>query len=321
MLGLGADLVYSASPSEYVMTKSILFDGTNDNFLTNTLSGTAPANGSTKPTTNSLSVAVWLKFEDGTSDPYNNGTAALHAINCLSNGGWGISYTNKQLRGRVNFTHPDGSTFSHTVASKFGRLRPPTSGVFNKVLHKPDNWHFVVMTNDMSDGTNQVVTNLYVDGNRAQAGNESGSGTTNQGAQDETSETKKTTSASGTGNIVYRYNPTGDQDELDLSIGSQGGFTDATNVTAGSTAFWLGYIGDAAVWENVVLSQSEIATLYNLHRPIDMSTTQSSFLRGYWRPTLGLNDHVTGITGTLVDDAAIVSHVPTTDVSGFFGYQ
>ena len=61
--------------------------------------------------------------------------------------------------------------------------------------------------------------------------------------------------------------------------------------------------------------------MYNLHKPIDMSTIQTSNLRGYWRPTLGLKDSVSGNTGTLVDDGAIATAAPSADVSGYDGYQ
>ena len=90
MLGLGHSLVAgSALDSLYLMTKSFSFDGTDDIFLTNTLSGTDPANGTAKPVSTLRCGAMWVKFDDGTDNPYNNQDGNIYNILSTSkNGGW-----------------------------------------------------------------------------------------------------------------------------------------------------------------------------------------------------------------------------------------
>tara|TARA_R110000803_G_scaffold7459_4_gene24029 strand:- start:359 stop:1327 length:969 start_codon:yes stop_codon:yes gene_type:complete len=322
MLGLGHSLVGgSLLDSIYSMTKSFSFDGVDDIFLTNTLSGTPPANGSAKPVSTSLSGAVWVRLDDGTSDPYALHDSASYTIFVGGTaGGWSLKYQNRRFYVNTKFNNA-ADIF---VNSDFSKMITPTSGTdYGRYLYRSDHWHLVVFTVDMSDPSTEVVVNLYVDGNRAQAGaaaQDGSSGVSQYGSQPEDSNSKKTSSASG-GDITWEYYATSDWDEMDIVIGAAPNFTAATDITTFRADGFKGSIGDTAVWEGVVLTQDDIANLYNLHTPMDMSTIQSSNLRGYWRPTKGLDDSVSGATGTLVDDTAVVSDTPSLDVSGYAGYR
>ena len=325
MLGLGHTLIAGSAlqDSVYAMTKSFEFDGTDDGFITNTLSGIDPADGSSKPTTRSLSVAAWVKFDDGSADPYD--TAGNHNIvGCAGNGGWSLSFSNRRFIWLTNLDQGDGTNISVQPQSTFRAQR--NDGASSRFLFKADDWHFVVGTTDLENPSTSVIGNVYVDGNRAQAGVASGgagNGPNGEtfGAQPEDSGSKKTVTASS-GDITLRYDTQANREgqEIDITIGGVGLFTFATDVTTMNGNYWNGYIGDVAIWD-CLLSQAEIAQLYNLHRPIDMSTVQTSNLRGYWRPTNGLNDSISGNTGSLADDGAVVTAAPSTDVSGYDGYQ
>ena len=323
MLGLGHTLVAGSALSEYVMTKAFEFDGTNDGFITGVGDGVDPANGTIKPTTNSISVAAWVRLDDSTDDPYNNG-GIFDIASCSANGGWKLNYggTKFQMFGAVY--HGDGSTAGQAKAlSTFRAARnQEASGNYNRYLHKADFWHLVVGTIDMSNRATEIVTKVYVDGSHDQAGRTGGSGSTDFGAEPLTtgvngSSQTLSNSDAASGSMTYRYDAA--QQGISFTIGGK------PLVSSGSTGMhtnlWTGYIGDVAVWEDHVLTAAQIETLYNLHKPIDMSTVQSDKLVGYWRPTIGLKDSVSGTTGTLVDDAAVVTQSPSTDVSGYFGYS
>jgi len=324
-LGLGHSLVYgsllSSGSSAYAMTKSFEFDGTNDGFLANN-GGSDPADGTFKSLTTSISVAVWCRLDDGTTDPYEN-TGGYFAVSCNAQGGWTIGYQNRKFFCNFPIDHGNGTDGKGEALSDFRAARNQEgSGNFSRYLHKADFWHLLVATSDMSNRATETVTKLYVDGSYDQAGNKNGSGSTNFGAAIEATGTNGnnqtlSNNSPGSGSITRRYNAT--QQQISLAIGAK------PLVTSGSTGLhtnhWPGYIGDVAVWENHVLTSAEVETLYNLHNPIDMSTVQNSKLIGYWRPTNGLNDSVSGITGSLVDNGAIVVNSPSTDVSGYFGYQ
>jgi len=326
-LGLGHSLVSGSllisGSSAYAMTKSFEFDGTDDGFITNTLSGVDPADGSSKPTTRSLSVAAWVKFDDGSADPYET-TGSHFIVGCAGNGGWALSFQNRRFVWLNNFDQGDGTNISVQPQSTFRAQR--NDGAASRFLFREDGWHFVVGTTDLENPSTQVIGNIYVNGNRAQAGAASGgagNGPNGEtfGAQPEDSNSKKTVTATS-GDIIHRYDTQANREnqEVDITIGGSGLFTFATDVTTMHVNFWNGYIGDVAIWD-CLLSQAEIAQLYNLHRPIDMSTVQTSNLRGYWRPTNGLKDSVSGNTGSLADDGAVVVNAPSTDVSGYDGYQ
>ena len=326
-LGLGHSLVSGSllisGSSAYAMTKSFEFDGTDDGFITNTLSGIDPADGSSKPTTRSLSVAAWVKFDDGSADPYET-TGSHFIVGCAGNGGWALSFQNRRFVWLNNFDQGDGTNISVQPQSTFRAQR--NDGAASRFLFREDGWHFVVGTTDLENPSTQVIGNIYVNGNRAQAGAASGgagNGPNGEtfGAQPEDSNSKKTVTATS-GDIIHRYDTQANREnqEVDITIGGSGLFTFATDVTTMHVNFWNGYIGDVAIWD-CLLSQAEIAQLYNLHRPIDMSTVQTSNLRGYWRPTNGLKDSVSGNTGSLADDGAVVVNAPSTDVSGYDGYQ
>ena len=327
MLGLGHSLVGgSLLDSVYSMTKSFQFDATDDIFLTNTLDGTAAVDGTAKSITKSLSGAAWIKFDDDSTNPYNNSDSGNSAIvSCSQNGGWVLYYSNRRLTYVCGYLNGDGVSFNHTASSTFAKAKAPVSGTdYNRYLYKSDGWHLLIFTSDMENRDTEVVTNLYVDGNRDQAGNsaqDGSSGVAQYGSEPETTDNKKTTSASG-GDIIRRYDSSNQRDKVDITIGARG-----TNVGVEGTVTrfqangFQGSIGDVAIWEDVVLTQDDIANLYNLHVPMDMSTIQSSKLVGYWRPTKGLDDSVSGATGTLVDDSAVVTDSPSLDVSGYYGYR
>lgn len=327
MLGLGHSLVGgSLLDSVYSMTKSFQFDGTDDIFLTNTLSGTDPADGTAKSITKSLSVAAWIKVDDGSADPYASNPSKT-VVSCNYNGGWRLHYQDQRFGGHMSYVNGDGSAFSHTISDGFSKAKNPTSGTdYRRYLYRSDGWHLMVMTADMENNDTAVITNLYVDGNRAQSGGtgniqDGSSGVAQYGSLPESSDSKKTTEASG-GDITMRYDTSAtDVHEIDITIGASANFTAATNVTSFRNNGFQGSIGDVAIWEDVVLTQDDIANLYNLHVPMDMSTIQSSKLVGHWRPTKGLDDSVSGATGTLVDDSAVVTDSPSLDVSGYYGYR
>jgi len=325
MLGLGHTLVAGSAlqDSIYAMTKSFEFDGTDDGFITNTVNNSVPADGTTKPTTNSLSVAAWVKFDDGSADPYDTG-ASHHIVSCGGNGGWVLFFSNRRFGFTNNFDQGNGTNISIQALSTFRAQR--NDGNAARFLFKEDNWHFVVGTTDLENPSTSVIGNIYVDGNRAQAGAASGgagNGPNGEtfGAQPEDSNSKKTVTATS-GDITHRYDTQANRENqrVDIVIGGAPLYTFATSVTTMNGNYWNGYIGDVAIWD-CLLSQAEIAQLYNLHRPIDMSTVQTSNLRGYWRPTNGLKDSVSGNTGSLADDGAVVVNAPSTDVSGYDGYQ
>ena len=322
MLGLGHSLVAgSALDSAYAMTKSYAFDATDDIFLTNTVNGNAPADGTAKTINRSLSVAAWARVDDGSADPYTDGAAGVIVCTNNTNTGWSLHYNNNRFYFDCLYDNGDDTNFSHSLNSSYAKMKAPTSGTdYTRFLYKSDHWHFVVATVNMEDPSTSVVTNLYVDGNRAQAGDTSGSSSTNFGSEPETAASKKTTTASG-GNIILRYDSSFDRDEVDLAIGARASFTQATDASGFRSGGFYGQIGDVAIWENHVLTEDEIATLYNLHVPIDMATVQNTKLIGHWSPTRGNDDLVSGTTGTLLDDAAVVTDSPSLDVSGYAGYQ
>ena len=324
MLGLGHSLVAgSMLDSLYLMTKSFTFDGTDDIFLTNTLSGVAAADGNAKSRTRSLSVAVWVRLDDDTDNPYNYASGTQTIVSCNFNGGWSLNYGNKKFSAFIPYKDGGGSNYNHTTATTYAKMRTPTGGTdYGRYLYKSDHWHLVVFTSDLENNDSTVVTNLYVDGNRAQAGTaaqDGSSGITQFGSEPETSTSKITSNSPSGGDFERRYDT--NYNEIDITIGAAGNFNTSTDVTSFKNNPWFGSIGDVAIWENVVLTQDDIANLYNLHVPIDMSTIQSSSLIGYWRPTNGLDDSVSEVTGTLVDDTAIVDDAPSLDVSAYSGYS
>ena len=326
MLGLGHTLVAGSAlqDSIYAMTKAFEFDGTDDGFITNTVNNSVPTDGTTKPATNSLSVAAWVKFDDGSADPYD--TAGTHQIvSCAGNGGWSLSFANRRFVWLTNLDQGDGTNISVQPQSEFRAQRNDNAS--SRFLFKADDWHFVVGTTDLENPSTSVIGNIYVDGNRAQAGVKTGgagNGPNGEtfGSQPEDSNSKKTVTATS-GDITLRYDNQANRENqrVDIVLGGAPLYTYATSVTTMNGNYWNGYIGDVAIWDGIVLSQAEIAQLYNLHRPMDMSTIQNSNLRGYWRPTNGLKDSVSGNTGSLADDGAVVTAAPSTDVSGYDGYQ
>ena len=319
MLGLGHSLVAGSSlDSAYAMASAFDFDGTNDGFLTNTVNAQSPADGTLKPLTTSMSVAVWVRLDDVSGSFYDQ-SGDQKFISCVSNGGWSLGFQNRRFN--CHFSMNDAASSSGTAQTAFRAAF--NDGNAARYLFKADNWHFVVATSDLENPTTSTVTKIYVDGSHDQAGNNSGGGSgpngENFGAAPGDSDTIKTVNANAGETITRRYNAT--NGAIDLVFGGNPAYNSGSGVTTVHNTLMSGLIGDVAVWEDCVLTGAEVETLYNLHRPMDMSTVQNSKLIGYWRPTNGLKDSVSGATGTLVDDGAIVTASPSTDVSGYFGYS
>jgi hypothetical protein len=319
MLGLGHSLVAgSYLDSAYAMASAFDFDGTNDGFLTNTVNAQSPADGTLKPLTTSLSIALWVRLDDVSGSFYEQ-SGDQRFISCVSNGGWSIGFQNRRFN--CHFAINDAALNAGTAQTGFRTARNDNNAA--RYLFKEDNWHFVVATSDLENPTTSTVTKLYVDGSHDQAGNTSGGGSgpngENFGAAIGDSDTIKTVNADAGKTITRRYNAV--NGAIDLVFGGNPAYNSGSGVTTVNNTLMSGLIGDVAVWEDCVLTGAEVETLYNLHRPIDMSTVQNSKLIGYWRPTNGLKDSVSGTTGTLVDDGAIVTASPSTDVSGYFGYS
>ena len=301
------------------------FDGTNDYGLGG-ISGQDPANGTIKPISPSgLTIAAWVKL-DIDSDSYDDtGTYSIAGAN--RNGGYMLNYANKSFSFVMKLKDGDGNTVNTSPISKRQVMRTPTSGTdYASYLYKSDNWHFVVGTWD-----GDRVKQIYVDGDRSQAGTaaeDGSSGVTQFGSEPESSDSKKTESAaSPAGTYVIGWDSTNDREEVDFVVGATSSFDSGTNITTASGAFFPGQMGDIAVWD-VELSQVEIKALYGLHRPIDMSTTQASNLQGYWKAEHGTTTTVTEKTGKVGDDLTLINGVdhssiviPTLDVTGYAGYR
>lgn len=320
-LGLGHSLVSGSllsSSGPYAMASAFDFDGTNDGFLTNTVNAQNPADGTAKSLTKSLSIAVWVRLDDVGGSFYDQ-SGDQKFVSCAGNGGWSIGFANRRFN--CSFALSD-------AASSIGSAQTTFRSAFNdnnaaRFLFKADNWHFVVATSDLENPATSTVTKIYVDGSHDQAGNSSGGGSgpngENFGAMPNNSDSNKTINAASGQTITRRYSAT--VGDVDLVFGGNPSYNTGSSVTTVHNTLMSGLVGDVAIWEDHVLTGAEVETLYNLHRPMDMSTVQNSKLVGYWRPTNGLKDSVSGATGTLVDNGAVVTASPSTDVSGYFGYQ
>ena len=205
-------------------------------------------------------------------------------------------------------------------------MRAPTSASdYGKYLHKSDDWHFVVGTWD-----GDRVKQIYVDGDRSQAGTQAQDGTsgvTQFGSQDETSDSKKTANEASGGGWALAWDAGGDKEEVDLLIGAAANWTSGTDTTTAAGSYWQGQIGDIGIWD-VELSQAEIKALYNLHRPTDMSGTQTDNLQGYWKSEEGTGTTVKEETGNVGSDMTLINgvdnsstEIPTLDVTGYAGYR
>jgi len=321
MLGLGHALVAGSAlqDSIYTMTSAFDFDGTNDGFITNTVNAQNPADGTIKPLTTSLSVALWVRLDDDSGSFYDHaGTQIL--LSCVGNGGWSFDFANRRFS--CSFALNDAASANGTARSTFRAAY--NDGASSRFLVKADQWHFIVGTSDLENPATSTVTKLYVDGSFDQAGNSSGGGSgpngENFGAMPDNSDSNQTVNASSGQTITRRWQPTNDAQDVDLVFGGNPAYNNGSDVTTVANTFTSGLIGDVAIWEDCVLTGAEVETLYNLHRPMDMSTVQSGKLIAYWRPTKGVDDSVSGATGTLVDNGAIVTAAPSTDVSGYYGY-
>lgn len=320
MLGLGHALIAGSAlqDSVYAMASAFDFDGTNDGFLTNTVNAQNPADGTAKSLTKSLSIAVWVRLDDVGGSFYDQ-AGQQKFISCIANGGWSVGFSNRRFD--CNFGLDNAASSLASARSRFRAAFNDNNAA--RYLVKDDHWHFVVATSDLENPTVSTVTKIYVDGSHDQAGNTNGGGSgpngENFGAMEGNADSIQTVNASAGQTITRRYKAgVGD---TDLVFGGNPGYNSGSSVTTVANTFTSGLIGDVAIWEDHVLTGAEVETLYNLHRPIDMSTVQNSKLIGYWRPTNGVNDSVSGATGTLVDNGAIVTASPSTDVSGYFGYQ
>ena len=242
-------------------------------------------------------------------------------ISCISNGGWMIGFANRRFN--CSFALNDAAAATGTAQSRFRAAFNDDNAA--RYLLKADQWHFVVVTSDLENPATSTVTKIYVDGSYDQAGNTSGGGSgpngENFGAMESNSDSVKTVNADSGKTITRRWSDSNDVQDVDLVFGGNPSYNNSTDVTTIHNTLMSGLIGDVAIWEDHVLTGAEVEELYNLHTPMDMSTVQSGKLIGYWRPTNGLQDSVSGTTGTLVDNGAVVTAAPSTDVSGYYGYS
>jgi len=326
MLGLGHSLVGGSALGGFENNYGLLFDGTNDYVLAG-ISGQEPANGTIKPYScpNGFTVAIWVKLDiDGEDDPYNTQTPTRRIISCVSNGGWSLKYSAKRFYFNMKLVDGDGNTVNNTPMTKepFMKNLLSGSGQPKQYLHKPDGWHFVVATWD-----GDRVKQIYLDGGRDQAGSSTviEDGVGDFGSQEESALSKVTESAASGGAYTVKYDTTVDRDEVDVLIGAGGTINSVTNVTTATGEYWEGYIGDIGIW-NKELTSDEIKALYNLHTPTDMSTTQPDDLIAYWKMEEGSGTTLVETTGNVGTDgsihgAAFNTLAPSTDVSGYPGYQ
>jgi len=325
MLGLGHSLVAGSALGGYENNFGLKFDGTNDGALAG-ISGQSPANGTIKPLSPSgFTVAAWCKLDiDGDDNPYaDSGTYRI--VNCAANGGWSLHYANGRFSFGMKIVDGDGNTANTVAVSEqpFMKNLLTGTGQPKQYLHKPDGWHFVVGTWD-----GDRIKNIYVDGGRELAGSSTivSEGVGNFGSQPEDSGSKKTESASSGGAWTIKYDAdTGDRDEIDVTIGASSNFSSLSDVTSPNSEFWEGYIGDVGVWDKE-LTSAEVTTLYNLHRPIDFATVQPDNLQGHWKMEEGSGTVFVESTGNVGTDGTISGATfdalaPSTDVSGYAGYQ
>tara|TARA_R110000737_G_scaffold141930_1_gene172631 strand:+ start:788 stop:1768 length:981 start_codon:yes stop_codon:yes gene_type:complete len=324
-LGLGYSLIDDSFFNEFSNNFAMDFDGTNDYSLAG-ISGQDPANGTIKPITPAgLTVAAWVKLDIDANSYANTGNYTICGAN--RNGGYILFYNNKRFSWKVKLIDGDSNSVNTTASCTASKMITPTSASdYGKYLYKSDDWHFVVATWD-----GDRIKQIYVDGDRSQAGTgaqDGTSGVTQFGSESENSNSKKTENeASPSGTYAIDWDSSNDREEVDFVIGATAAFTQATNATVGNSNFWPGQIGDVAVWD-VELSQSEIKALYNLHVPTDMSDTQADNLQGYWKSEEGSGTTVAEETGNVGSDMTLVNGVdntstvvPTLDVTGYAGYR
>ena len=203
-------------------------------------------NGSMKPVDeDGLTLAAWVKLTDDESDGAGiyNTLPVQRIFGCKIAGGFSLSYQQKRFAFDIRLQDGSGTLQNQQAVSDFATMRLFTSNQVDKALYKSDGWHFVVGTWD-----GNRVTQIYVDGGRS-LGFTLG---VEYGSMIEDSDSKKT-AAAPTGN-----NPSGNNK-------------------------WLGgYLGDMCQW-NRELTSAEIDTLYNYHKPIDMSTMHPNDICGYYR--------------------------------------
>ena len=314
-LGLGNYYVsYSKSNFDYYSTNSILLDGTDDH-ITLGGDGDVPANGTIKPVTGGLTMAAWVKYDPETPEnaakgPYGD-TSSHNIINVTKGGGYGLSFSNLQFYALVQLRDGDGNLANLQISAgesggHYNLLTNPTSGTdYNKYLYKENGWHFVVVTWD----GNKVIK-MYIDGGTSQQGDTSGSGSTNFGSHVQTGASIDDPSGN---------NPDGDNKWYMLwsttstsvtnTWGQDHGALVGSNLAAdGSSSgnIFEGNIGDIGIWD-VALTNSEIEALYNNHRPVDMSTTQTGNLQGYWRADTGSGTALTEVVGDIGSNGVLVN--------------
>jgi len=325
-LGLGHSLVAGSFLDEFINNFSLDFDGSNDYALAG-ISGQDPANGTIKPITPAgFTIAAWVKL-DIDSDSYDD-TGDYTICGANRNGGYQLTYSSRKFKFTMKLIDGDGNTVgdSSSPISAASIMKAPTGASdYARYLYKSDDWHFVVGTWD-----GDRVKQIYVDGDRSQAGTaaqDGTSGVTQFGSLAEDSFSKKTISEASGGQWAIGWDSSGDKEEVDFVIGATSAFTSATNATVGASQFWPGQIGDIGIWD-VELSQAEIKTLYNLHIPTDMLGTQTGNLQGYWKAEEGTGTTVAEETGNVGSDVTLVNGVdntstvvPTLDVTGYAGYR
>lgn len=306
MLGSGLGCASDSGLAEEFMPYSLLLDGS-DEYVTLGGVGVAPANSTIKPITGGLTYAVWVKYDPETPEnadkgPYFDNTTH-NIINATRAGGTSLSYRTSRFHALISLIDGDGNTGTLQVLAPAGKMhKPPDPNNGVGYLYKENGWHFVVMTWD----GNKVIT-LYVDGGTSQQGTAGGAGNLPNFGSEVVSVTHGSDPSGNNPDGVnkwFTFYSTADGGGAAGSIGTDTGVLVGTGLlNAGGSSgaqMFEGNIGDMAIWD-VALTNSEIEALYNNHRPVDMSTTQTSNLQGYWRMKKGNGTVLEELTGNVLN--------------------
>ena len=276
--------------TEYTMTNSILFDGSDDQ-VTLGVNTNAPADDTIKPINGGLSIAIWVKLDpdsltDEANGPYGN-NGRYEILDATVNGGFSMFFSNGRFSCGVSLKDGDGNI--QNLSPLMGhRIAAIQTGSQTRYLYKTSGWHFLVMTWD-----GNKVFKVHIDGGT----NQQGTGVTfGSDVLTHTADDPSGNNALGENKWFINYDTNSNRHLSDIFIGH--------SETSGNP--WEGYIGDFAIW-NSTLTNTEIETLYNLHTPVDMSTTQPTKQQGYWRTNAGTGTSIVDVTGNVGASATLVN--------------
>tara|TARA_R100000654_G_scaffold74500_1_gene109040 strand:- start:11632 stop:12636 length:1005 start_codon:yes stop_codon:yes gene_type:complete len=330
-LGIGLSTTkYQAFPP-YEMTGSVQYDG-NDDFAGLGVNGDVPADGTIKMLHGGLTVAAWFKLDVSTSSggPYNATTNHM-IVSCAANGGWFLQFTNKRVQFGVKLTDGAGNFSAINPTTEFAMGREPTSATdFKRYLYRSDGWHLAVGTWD-----GNRIKQIFLDGGRSVAGDKNGTSSTNFGSAPEITSTSTgtdkshTTAPSPSGNNALgenkwfvKYDEVNlNSHRVDVLIGASPRFNIGTGLTTNIGSEFEGFVGDVAIWDKA-LTDTQINTIYNNHRPMDMSIIESANLRGYWKANDAAGTSIAATVGnnaTLSNGPTITTITPSLDVTGLGG--